>query len=90
MPSKFQDEEGEILIGVERDENMEKKAMLQDNIRVFAWLGICYILYLPYFSDEIIMGESTTDLWLKALLITAIIDYLFLQTSKGFILMCCL
>ena len=91
IPAKFLNQEGELLINLEDKLNQWRRCQCYWTILgyVLAWILIifftCHILVMT-----IVMGDSITDLWLTALLITSIIDYIFLQTLKGFILMCCL
>ena len=91
LPEKYMDEEGGILITAEQEVNKWRRRQCYWTIcgYLFGWVLIivftCHILVMT-----IVMGKSTTNLWLIALLITAIIDYCFLQPIKGFVLMCCL
>ena len=90
FPPKFLNEEGEINRGIETEIQKWRRKQCCWTVLgyIFGWGFVvffsCHILVMT-----VIMGEST-DMWLKALLITSIIDYCILQTSKGFILMCCL
>ena len=91
LPAKFLNNEGDKVIELLQEEERWRRKQCCWTILgyMFGWGMIvfftCHILVMT-----IIMGESTTNSWLKALLITAIIDYCFLQTSKGIVLMCCL
>ena len=95
LPERFIDRENEseneLLFGVEDEVKKWRRGQCCWTILgymlgwTFLIFFICHILVM-----SIIMDKTTSNLWLKSLLITAIIDYFFLQTSKGFILMCCL
>ena len=91
FPSKFLNEEGEINITLEEEINKWRRCQCYWTILgyILAWVLVLFFT-IHTLVMTIIMGESTTDLWLKALLITTIIDYCFLQTSKGIIIMCCI
>ena len=91
LPDKFLNEEGEINITLEHEINKWRRCQCYWTILgyLLAWIFVVFFT-IHTLVMTIIMGESTTDLWLKALLITAIIDYCFLQTIKGLFIMCCL
>ena len=91
LPEKFQNERETILASQQGEYTKWKRRQIIKNIGGYV-LGISLILIftIHILVMSIIMGEKMTHAWMRAFLAAAIIDYLFLQTSKGAILICCL
>ena len=91
LPDRFLKEEGKINIALEQEINKWRRCQCYWTILGYLLAcGLIIFFTIHTLVMTIIMGESITDLWLISLLITAIIDYCFLQTIKGFVLMCCI
>ena len=91
FPKNFINKEGDSSWEVEK--KISKWRRIQCLWTILGYVtGFGFIVFLSIYILvlSIIMGKDTTDLWLKTLLVTFIIDYILMQPAKGIILICCL
>ena len=90
-PEEFKDTKGNILLDKGEEHQAWRRCQTCYTILAYFVAISCILFFSAHILVmSLVMGEKTTDLWLNSLLITFILDYVFLQTSKGIILMCCL